>query len=196
MYYLGNRKPNEAHVKSSLTSFVYPRDQHYPLNEARCVGGEIIANTTSGLDGYLWSAYLKGNTVIIKRDDLPEEHVIFSREGITQLDLTFDQNMRPFFVYVAEGNPYYYSFNPEDSSYSEVALPTSIKFPKCAIDYHEVENIPSSDVIIAYSREGNLCYRLQRERFTREYIIATDPNKSMVWRMGRTKDGRFGYYWR
>ncbi len=57
-------------------------------------------------------------------------------------------------------------------------------------------NIPNSDIILGYTRAGNLCYRIQRERFGKEYIIATDPKKTMLWRIGRLVDDRFGYQWR
>ena len=180
-----------------LYRFVSPKNRHHAMTTAYTEGGPVLADASLGLVGYVWQTYVDSNDqVIVKREDQDELHVITTKAGITQLDLTIDQNMRPFLTYVANGLPYYFHFNAEDSTYSEVALDPSIKFPRCELDMRENHNIPNSDIILGYTRAGNLCYRIQRERFTKEYILATIPHKSMVWRIGRTKDGRFGYQWR
>ncbi len=182
------------HVMTKLAEFLPPRNRHYPMDIAYCEAGPTITKAGDGMLGYVWKAFLRGNELCVKREDLDEIHVITTKENITQLDITFDQTMRPFLCYVKDGLPYYYHFNKDDSSYSEVALDPTVTFPRCALD--RPYDIPISDIYIGYNRNGNLCYRIQRERFTREYILATIPHKSMVWRIGRTKDGRFGYQWR
>lgn len=193
MYYQPEGLP---YKKTTLIKFKPPRNRHYSMNVAYAEGGATLNDASNGLSGYIWKVYIKNNSVYVKREGENIEHKIFDKADITQIDLTFDQNMRPFICYVANNLPYYYHFNAEDSSYSEVALPPEIKFPRAAITHHESHNIPVSDIILAYTREGNLCYRIQRERYKKEYIIATDPKKSMLWRVGLTTDGRFGYQWR
>lgn len=191
MYY---QPPNQPHVMTKLAQFKAPRNRYYPMTVAYCEAGPTITRAEDGMTGYVWYAYLDGNKLCVKREDLDEVHVITEQANITQLDITFDQNMRPFLCYVKNNLPYYYHFNKEDSSYSEVALDPTVTFPRCALDMPY--DIPNSDIYIGYNRDGNLCYRIQRERFTKEYILATISHKSMVWRIGRTKDGRFGYQWR
>lgn len=193
MYFLGD---GYHHKRSKSHRFRPPRDRHHPMTVAYCDGGPVLNDATQGLTGYVWHAYVDNDQIIIKRDDQDTTHVVTTKALVTQLDFTFDQNMRPFVTYVSAGKPFYYHFNAEDSSYSEVALPPTVTFPRCELDERETEYIPNSDIILGYMREGNLCYRVQRERFLKEHIIATDPNKKMLWHIGRTTDGRFAYYWR
>ena len=54
------------------------------------------------------------------------------------------------------------------------------RFPNIILDLYEEEDIPKSDIVLAYVRDGKLIYTLQRTKFTDEVIIATDTNKSMV----------------
>lgn len=191
MYYQPTGRP---HIMTKLAEFLPPRNRHYPMDIAYCEAGPTMTKAEDGMLGYVWKAFLRGNEICVRREDLDEIHIITTQENITQLDITFDQTMRPFLCYVKGSLPYYYHFNKDDSSYSEVALDPTVTFPRCALDMPY--DIPNSDIYIGYNRNGNLCYRIQRERFTREYILATIPHKSMVWRIGRTKDGRFGYQWR
>lgn len=191
MYYQPTGRP---HVMTKLAEFLPPRNRHYPMDIAYCEAGPTMTKAEDGMLGYVWKAFLRGSEICVKREDLDEIHIITTKENITQLDITFDQTMRPFLCYVKDGLPYYYHFNKDDSSYSEVALDPTVTFPRCALDMPY--DIPNSDIYIGYNRNGNLCYRIQRERFTKEYVLATIPHKSMVWRVGRTKDDRFGYQWR
>mgnify|MGYP006911823062 FL=1 len=179
---------------TKLAEFLPPRNRHYPMDIAYCEAGPTMTKAEDGMLGYMWKAFCRNNEICVKREDLDEIHVITTKENITHLDITFDQTMRPFLCYVRDGLPYYYHFNKDDSSYSEVALDPTVTFPRCALDMPY--DIPNSDIYIGYNRNGNLCYRIQRERFTKEYILATITHKSMVWRIGRTEDGRFGYQWR
>lgn len=195
MYYQPNNIPHV--MTKALYRFASPKNRHHKMTVAYTEGGPVLADAKQGLFGYVWHAYVdEQNRVIVKREDLDEIHIITTKPNITQLDLTIDQNMRPFLVYVADGLPYYYHFNADNSTYSEVALDPSIKFPRCELDMRELHETPNSDIILGYTRDGNLCYRIQRERFGKEYVIATDPKKTMVWRIGRLVDGRFGYQWR
>lgn len=182
------------HVSPRSVDFAPPRNRHYPMTVAYCEAGSTLTDTAGGNLGYFWKAFLRGNDVCLQREDLDDVHVMFDARGITQIDLAFDQTMRPFFCYVKDGSPYYYHFEKETSAYAEVALPVDIKTPRCALDLPL--SIPLSDIYILYSRGTGLYYRIQRERFTKEHLIAKIANKSMVWRIGRTKSGAFGYHWR
>lgn len=195
MYYQPDGQPHT--VTKGLYKFQDPKCRHHNMKVAYTQGGPVLADASKGLTGYVWKAYVdESNRVIVKREDQDELHVITTKERITQLDLTVDQNMRPFITYVVDGDPYYFHFSADDSTYNEVKLNTSIKFPRCELDIRDTDEIQNSDIILGYTRDGNLCYRLQRERFSIEYIIATDIKKTMLWRIGRLVDGRFGYQWR
>lgn len=193
---------DEVHTPTTaLFRFQEPKGRRGSMLEAYSEGGPVLNNSSLGLSGFIWCSDIEiiegKSTVVVYRDDIPDVRTpIFKREGLEQLDFTFDQNMRPFFAYMVAGRSYYWHFNAEDSTYSEVPLPVEIKYPRCSLDILDTINIPSSDIILGYARGPNLCFRIQRERYSKERIIATKSNKSMLWRCGLLKDGRFGYQWR
>ncbi len=177
--------------------FLPPRNRHYPMTVVYSLGGIDIGNYTQGLAKYVWKAYIEDDTIYVEREDKPStKQAVLTKQNITQLDLAFDQSMRVFLTYVADNKAYYYGFNAQTSDYQEIQLAKGIEFPRCSIDFHEQELVNRSDVILGYVRGENLCYRVQRERFTKEHVIASNANKSMLWRIGRTKDNRFGFMWR
>lgn len=180
-----------------LHLFRDPYCRFYKMTVAYTVGGAELFSTTAGLLGYVWKAYVDDkDRIVVQREGEHDFHVVTTKANVTQLDITFDQNMRPFLTYVANGLPYYYHFNSDLSTYSEVALDPHIKFPRCELDMREAGSIPRSDIVLAYTRGGKLCYRIQRERFRQEHVIATDKKKTMVWRIGSLTNGRFGFLWR
>lgn len=192
--YANFKKP---HLLNKLAEFKSPRDRHYPMTVSYCDGGAVVADINGSLVGYVWKLSIADNNdVVLEREDGQKRHILFNKPNISQIDFCFDQTMRPFVVYVVDEQAYYYHFDPITSTYGEVVLDASIKFPRCALDYTAEEDIPKSDIIIGYTNNGKLCARLQRERFSIEYVLATNNKKSMVWRVGRTKDNRFGYMWR
>lgn len=178
--------------------FLPPRAYHYGMLEAYSDGGPTISKVEDGLTGYVWHTYLDRDKVYIQREDLPESQpmLLITHKGITQIDVTFDQTMRPFLVFVADGGANYLHFNAITNAYDVVKLPDTVISPRCELDYRKVQDIPRSDIILGYTNAGKLCYRLQRERFLKEHKIAEDPKKTLLWRIGRLTDGRFGYLWR
>nr|DAD83090.1 MAG TPA: Tail fiber protein [Podoviridae sp. ctlpi2] len=160
-------------------------------------GGKTYGVAADGTTGYVWKAWVDGDAVRLRREDTNDDRVEFTAPSITQIDLCFDQNMRPFFTYVSAGVAYYRYYDFDTDTYNAVSLRDSaIRFPRCVLDDPDPANAPKSDIILGYTRAGNLCYRIQRERFLKEYIVATDPKKTMLWRVGRTTDFRIGFQWR
>lgn len=197
MYYQPEDKSYRVVYKRQV-DFIHPRDRHYPMAEAYTEGGAVIGKTDDELQGYVWKAYIKGDKVLLHREDSPTDTLLtlVTQKGVTQIDITFDQTMRPFLTYVAGGKAYYLHFNANSSKYEKVALPNDVTSPRCEIDYRDKEDISKSDIILGYTNQGKLCYRIQRERFSKEHVIMTDPKKTLLWRVGRLKDGSFGYQWR
>lgn len=180
-----------------LYMFTEPKRRHHRMTVAYAEGTEELAVTSrKGLTGYIWRVYVDVDDVFIEREDLGVPTKLFSYPGITQIDLTFDQNARPFVTFMADGKSFYYHFDPQTNSYNYVELPTGSTFPRCELDYRLVDDAPRSDIILAYLRDGVVYYCIQRERYLKEYEVGRDPKKSMLWRIGRCIDGSFGYHWR
>lgn len=194
MFYQPDGKP---FVVSKIHRFTAPKNRHHNMQVAFSDGGKTYGSVADGVTGYVWKAWIDGDAVKLRREDLGDTRTEFTASGLTQLDLCFDQNMRPFFAYVLGGVAHYRYYDFDTNTYNAVSLvDPAIRFPRCALDDPDPANAPQSDIILGYTRNGNLCYRIQRERFQKEYIVATDAKKTMLWRVGRTTDLRFGFQWR
>lgn len=178
-----------------ITPFNYPRSKNYPLTESWESGGVALSDPSEDLTKYVWKAWTDGTTITVKRDDLDTHIVILSDTNITEVDLTFDQNMRPCIAYVANGisKLYWYDTQQAMQVIDEYPLITN---PRVSLDDKRRFNVANSDIIFAYQKGDTLCYRLQRERFTIEHVLATNTKKRILWRIGMGRKNRFLFYWR
>ena len=103
--------------------------------------------------------------------------------------------MRPCIAYVANGISKLYWY---DSSLAMQVIDSYplIRNPRVSLDDKRRFNVANSDIVFAYQREDKLCYRVQRERFGVEHILATDTKKRLLWRIGMGRNNRFLFYWR
>ena len=177
------------------TQFLYPRSKSYPLTESWENGGVALSDPSEELTKYVWQAWTDGTTITVKRDDLATETVLITDSNITEVDLTFDQNMRPCIACVANGISKLYWYD------SSLAMQVTDNFvgitsPRVSLDDKRRFNVGNSDIIFAYQKDNDLCYRVQRERFGVEHVLATNPKKRLLWRIGMGRKNRFLFYWR
>ena len=189
-----NHKVGKDFYFSELHKFAYPKNLYHTFLESYCLGGSTLFEVKTNLDTHTWYGYLKSDGIYIKRLDVDTEYKIVEAPNISQLDITFDQSMRPVIVYVSNEKPYIYMY--DSKQFTTVPLDERIKYPKIELDNKLLSEISGSDIILGYTYEGKLCYRMQRDRFLKEYIIGNNPSKTIVQKMGITKDGRFGFQWR
>lgn len=182
-------------AKSVDGEFMYPRSKSYPLTESWDNGGVALSNPSEDLTKYVWQAWTDGTSIMVKRDDLDTSHVVLTDINITEVDLTFDQNMRPCIAYVANGISKLYWYDAEQASQVINEYP-DIRNPRVSLDDKRRFNVSNSDIIFAYQKGDTLCFRIQRERFTVERVLATDPKKRLLWRIGMGRKNRFLFYWR
>lgn len=177
------------------TPFIYPRSKNYPLTESWESGGVALNDPSQDLTKYVWQAWTDGTTITVKRQDLDTYHVVLMDSNITEIDLTFDQNMRPCIAYVANkvSKLYWYDTQQAMQVIDEYPLITS---PRVSLDDKRRFNVANSDIIFAYQKGDTLCYRVQRERFTTEYVLATNGKRRILWRIGMGCKNRFLFYWR
>lgn len=188
--------PEPLLIDEGVTSlFNYPRSKNYPLTESWDNGGVALSDSSEELTKYVWKAWTDGTTIIVKRDDLDSYHVVLMDSNITEIDLTFDQNMRPCIAYVANGISKLYWYDTQQAMQVIDEYP-DIRNPRVSLDDKRRFNVSNSDIILAYQKGDTLCYRIQRERFTTEHILATSPQKRLLWRIGMGQHSRFLFYWR
>lgn len=177
------------------TPFIHPRSKSYPLTESWDNGGVALSDPSEDLTKYVWQAWTDGTTITVKRSDLDTHHVLLMDTNITEVDLTFDQNMRPCIAYVANGisKLYWYDTQQAKQVIDEYPLTTN---PRVSLDDKRRFNVANSDIIFAYQKGDQLCYRVQRERFTVERVLATNSKRRILWRIGMGRKNRFLFYWR
>ena len=177
------------------TPFLYPRSMNYPLTESWDNGGVALSDPSEELTKYVWKAWTDGTSIKVKREDLDTHHEVLVDSNITEIDLTFDQNMRPCIAYVANGISKLYWYDTEQGMQVIDEYP-DIRNPRVSLDDKRRFNVANSDIIFAYQKGDTLCYRIQRERFTTEHVLATNTKKRLLWRIGMGQHNRFLIYWR
>lgn len=184
-------------TERTLSEFNYPRSKNYPLTESWDLGGVALNNTSEESTKYLWFSWTDGLNIYLKREDLAHITTVVSDVDITEIDITFDQNMRPCVAYVADNISKLYWYDTSLGKAVTTIYSKDIQRPRVAMDDKRRFAISDSDIIFAYQRDRNLCIRIQRERFDVEHIIATDLEvERFLWRIGMGKESRFLFFWR
>lgn len=137
-------------------------------------GGVAVGNVSEGLRGYSWAARYDEPTsqVLLYREDKGEDSavVLVTRPNITRLALSFDQNMRPVLAWVDSTGCFLWYFMPSSSGFGQVQIPGA-GYPCVTLDERRPELISDSDVLLAYTRDGNLYCRAQREAYNVEHLL-------------------------
>lgn len=175
------------------TPFIYPRSKHYPLSESWDNGGVALYDSSEDLLKYVWHAWTDGTTITVKRADLDAETVLITDTAITEIDLTFDQNMRPSIVYVANGVSKLYWYDSQQAA-QVITEFADIKNPRVSLDDKRRFNIANSDIIFAYQRDDALCCRIQRERYSVEHVLKSSINGKRLVKIGMGVKNRFLFY--
>lgn len=153
-------------------------------------GGIGLNDPSQGLQVQIWTIYYEdGGVKIIAPNASPV--TIFSALNITELSLAFDQNMRPQIAYVESGIAKLRWFDSNVGQTVTTVFDVTIKNPRVSLDDAREYQVGNSDVILAYIKEGNLCFRKQRQRFEVEYVRA--PTRGKLRQIGMNKTLRFQF---
>jgi len=157
----------------ALADLLAPRDVVKGLLVGYERGGIHTGDISAGFDYQDWQLYMVGDDVTLKGMTSLDESVLFTLAGITELDLAFDQLMHPFVVYVVNGIPKYWWWDPVLQLTTHALLPGDAVNPRCTLDDKRFFAVSQSDVLIMYVRAGHLRMRVQRDRFGTEYDMAS-----------------------
>lgn len=143
-------------------------------------GGIAIQDPSEGLLYQRWRARLfnagKDDAfVMLDAREVPE-FVWLTVPRMTEISFSFDANMQPAVVYVADGRAYLNWYDSAIPGYTTTALATDAITPRVSLDdkrWLASNGYQLSDVILAYVRGGNLYYRQQRDRYTIERLLKT-----------------------
>ena len=147
-----------------------------PGDDARSVllvdqelGGVAVNDPSQGLSVQLWTLSYSGVNVTLTSQS-GSSSVLFSTAGITELALTFDQNMRPTVAYRLGGNLFLRWWDTVAGAYTVTNFGPGFS-PRLCLDDRRPSQTGNSDVIFAYIRGEGLYYRQQRDRYEVERML-------------------------
>lgn len=167
----------ELSTQLMYAPFQYP-DIIPPLqNEDYEYGGIGLQDPSRGLMYQVWTLRLEVDDlgighVLLSASNYPETEQ-FSAAGITDISLTFDQNMNPVIAFYENGQAklWWYDLTIEQQTFT--TFPAGTGVPKCTLDDKRASQTSVSDVLVFYTKDSNLYYRQQRDRYATEYLLHT-----------------------
>lgn len=134
------------------------------------LAGVAVNNASQGLKVQRWTLSYRNNTDIVLTPDSGTESVLFSTSGIEELTLAFDQNMRPHVAFHKEGaiTLWWYDSMASGHVFTNFGAGRS---PRLTLDDKRPTQLGNSDIIFAYIKGDELCYRQQRDRFQVERVL-------------------------
>lgn len=142
------------------------------------MGGTNLQAPEDGLQVQLWTAEYKAGSVYISASTHPES-ILFTRAGITEVSLAFDQNMRPAIAFEDGAGAWLWWFDATLGSTTFISIPGATN-PRITTDEKRSLFLSGSDIILAYIKDNDLCYRQQRDRFLTERVLATEVNAELL----------------
>jgi hypothetical protein len=153
------------------------------------IGGVAPQDNSQGNNSYEWKATYEEPEIRLSREPYCNYIVVLSEYDVTELSFTFDQNMRHIIAYIQNGLCKLHWFDIQINSYTTTSYPGAIS-PKVALDDKRDIATAYNDVLFFYLKDGNLCYRQQRDRFGIERVLAA-TNAPGIRRIGMTTGLRF-----
>lgn len=165
---------NTASVTPQIAPFLFPDSLSFNPLEDWEDGGVGIQDPSQGLTGYTWKCYPDASGIWIQRNGLAAQLWIASPGTVKEVAFAFDQNMRPVVAYVLANNTAYMNwYDTTAANYVTTNYGTTIRTPRLSLDDKRSTQSLTSDVILAYIKGTDLCYRMQRDRYTIERTLAT-----------------------
>lgn len=139
------------------------------------MGGIAISNPSQGLLVQLWRARVIAGQFIYIDSPNTSPFILLSDVNISEVDLAFDQNMLPFVTYVSNGLIKFYWFDPVPAQFVISTILELAWTPRCTLDDKRPFDVGNSDIVLMYVNliSGQICYRIQRERYQTEHAIDT-----------------------
>ena len=157
-------------------TYIYP-DSIVPLPTLDYeLGGIGISDPSAGLQYQIWTCTLEIDpvtsvgSVYLEAANTPKTFLL-SYPGMAEISIAFDQNMRPFLAFFAEGTATYWWYDTLAGMMVFTDLAPGTSPPKACLDDKRPSQLGLSDIILTYERFGNIYYRVQRERYLNEYLL-------------------------
>lgn len=174
-----------------------PKNNTSSLLESYETGGIDLLDSSQGLFVQTWQVRTDGKNIYIKAENDDFWRVLLADKNITEVDLTFDQNMKAHVSYVSNGISKFYRYDSVQAKMIIENYP-DIRTPRISLDdKRRLSGSGNSDIIFAYIRNdtNELCYRVQRERYGIEHKTEITLGASdVLWRIGMAENNMFVFY--
>jgi len=178
-------------------SFLPPDDQTTSPTFDYELGGIALQDSSQGLQVQTWTFTLDTSTgtVSVSAPSLGSPVVLFTQAGTTEISGTFDQNMNPCVSFVQGGVMKLWWYDPVAHAQTFLSFSGSYTNPRVAMDDKRgLETLlGTNDIILAYVNAGNLCTRMQRDRWTIEYILGAVPIGFGLTKIGMNRGNRLQF---
>ena len=138
-------------------------------------GGAALSDASAGFFAKIWMGFSEGLNIYIKPEDdsLPKQLITTGTTDVTELSITFDQNMQPLVVYVDGGITKMFWFDPSVSSTTTTVF-TDMNSPKLTLDDKNDYAIryAEAEILLWYMFGGDLKYRKQSDRYGVEHTYS------------------------
>lgn len=175
--------------------FLFPRNIPRRPKLDREHGGIAIQDPSEGLKARVWTGEIIGDDVVLAAPGV-DPTTIITVAGIRRFGFTFDQNMQPFITYELEdgGGAFFYWFDTTIPGFTTTELPAGSYSPLCSLDDKRPLQTGTSDIILAYMRDGALYFRAQRDRYLVEYELETGLGSRTLIQIGMNTRLRFQFH--
>lgn len=148
------------------------------------LGGVALGDPTQGLDVQVWEAQVVGDDIQVRPESGGSWTTILSDTEITEISISFDQNMQATIAYVAAGVAKLYWYDAVAEAFVTTTY-TGASSPVVTMDDKRPMQIGHNDILLFYILGGELIHRLQRDRFLTAYNLGAVPS-------GTTRIRRWG----
>lgn len=182
-------------LSSQVLPAVFTGGRALPVSKLRDfeTGGVALNDPSKGHLYQIWQARVIDKTEIELSAEEVEPTIIYTGSNITEVSITFDQNMRATFSFVEGGSAKLRWYDSTLPGFVTSNFGPSYITPKVSLDDKRSGQMGENDVIFAYLRAGNLYHRLQRDRFGVEYLLQASVQSSGIIKMGMNRENRFQF---
>ena len=143
----------------------------------------------------MWRAQIVNDSKIVLDAESVPQFTIITGNNITEVSFSFDRNMNPAIAYVEDGTAKLYWYDSALPGMTTSIFP-GIVTPRLSHDDKRDLQSAISDVIFAYMKSGNLYMRMQRDRYSVEYLLAEDIDSPGLIKIGMSRQNRFQFMFR
>lgn len=152
-------------------SFLAPDDVDIGVTESFEYGGVALNDASQGRLVKVWRAYADNDAREIHCAPLvagvPDTTLLTGLGIVSAVSLAFDSNMNPTLAFIESGTMRLWWYNSVTHAYQIDNFPGVTSGKVCTDDKRKALEGPS-DVIFAYTLDGFLYWRQQRDRYTIE----------------------------